>query len=223
MDFASLLAAPAGADDGRAAASALRLDASSDDDDDEPDIGRATVGEKIGLALAVLVAPIGLIVAVVAAARSSRRRGWVIGIVRASIAIAAVLSIVIGIGGYYEYTQLKLRQAHDEVAASSAAFCSTIKANPSMKQLPTFGWPAVGASIPESLKAMQAYEDRWTKLAAVSPAGIKSGVARVAAQAKKIVDSVEVARTVDDASNVAAMSAVASGSGVPAWYSEYCR
>jgi len=223
LDFASVLATPVGVDDDARAASALRLGSPAADDDDEPDIARPTTAEKIGLALAVLVAPIGLIVGVVAAVRSSQRRGWVIGIIRASIAIAAVLSVVIGIGGYYEYTQFKLQQAHDEIAASSATFCSTIKANPSMAQLPTFGWPAVGASIPDSLKAMQAYEDRWTKLAAASPAGIKPGVTRVAEQAKKIVDAVNVARTVDDAANVAAISAVASSSGVPEWYSEYCR
>jgi hypothetical protein len=223
LDFASVLATPVGADDDARAASALRLGSPVGDDDDEPDIGRATTGEKIGLALAVLVAPIGLVVGVVAAVRSAQRRGWVIGLVRASIAIAAVLSVAIGIAGYYEYTQLKLQQAHDEIAASSATFCSTIKANPSMAQLPTFGWPAVAASIPDSLKAMQAYEDRWTKLAAASPAGIKPGVARVAAQAKKIVDAVTVARTIDDPANVAAISAVASSSGVPEWYAEYCK
>ena len=69
---------------------------------------------------------------------------------------------------------------------------------------------------------MQAYEDRWTKLAKVSPAGIKADVTRVAAAAKKIVDAVTVSRTVDDASNVAVMSSVASSSGVPGWYSTYC-
>jgi hypothetical protein len=146
----------------------------------------------------------------------------VVGIVRASIAIAAVLTVAMGIGGYFEYTQIKKQQAHDQIAAASAAFCATIKANPSMDQLPTLGWPGVAASIPDSLKAMQAYEDRWTKLAKISPAGAKPGVTRVAAEAKKIIDSVTESRTVDDASNVAVMSSVASSSGVPEWHSEYC-
>jgi hypothetical protein len=221
MDFSSLLVTPSTADGEPSPAAALTFGSASDDDD-EPDIGRSTVAEKIGLVLAVLVAPIGLLVGIVAAVRSAQRRGWVIGIVRASIAIAAVLTVAIGIGGYYEYTQLKQQQAHDQIAASSAAFCATIKANPSMAQLPTFGWPAVAGSIPDSLKAMQAYEDRWKKLAAQSPAGIKPGVSRVAASAKKIIDAVTAARTVDDASNVALMSSVASSSGVPGWYSEYC-
>lgn len=223
LDFASLLSTPAGADgDARASGAPLTFASGPQNDDDEPDLGRSTAGEKIGLVLAILVAPIGLIVGIVAAIRSANRRGWVVGIVRASIAIAVVFTVVLGIGGYFGYTQFKLQQAHDQTAAASAAFCAAIKATPSMDQLPTFGWPAVAASIPESLKAMQAYEDRWVKLAKVSPAGIKPGVTRVAAAAKKIIDSVTVARTVDDASNVATMSSVASSSGVPEWHSEYC-
>ena len=149
-DFASLLSAPFGADDDASAAAApLRFgSAPSDDDDDEPDIGRSTTAEKVGLVLAFLVAPIGLIAGIVAAVRSAQRRGWVVGIVRASIAIAAVLSVALGIGGYYEYTQIKLQQAHDQISAASAQFCSTIKANPGMKELPTFGWPGVAHPSP---------------------------------------------------------------------------
>ncbi len=224
-DFASLLATPVDADDDSSSAAApLRLGPPGpDDDDDEPDLDRSTTSEKIGLILAILVAPIGLIAGIMAAARSARRRGWVVGIVRASIAIAAVLTVGLGVVGYYGYTQLKVQQAHDQTAAASTAFCATIKANPTMDQLPTFGWPAVASSIPDSLKAMQAYEDRWTKLAKVSPAGIKPGVTRVADAAKKIVDSVTSSRIIDDASNVAVMSSTASSSGVQEWYSEYCR
>ena len=223
-DFATLLATPVGGDDeSRAAAGPLRFGSSTpDDDDDEPDLARSTAGEKIGLVLAILIAPIGLIVGIAAAARSARRRGWVVGIVRASIAIAIVLTLVWGVAGYYGYTQLKLQQAHDQTAAASAAFCATIKADPTMDQLPAFGWPAVAASIPDSLKAMQAYEDRWTKLAKVSPPGIQPGVTRMADAAKKIIDAVTVSRTVDDASNVSVISSTASSSGVQAWYSEYC-
>lgn len=222
LDFSSLLATQVGADDDARPAAGPLAFGSAPDDDDEPDLGRSTTAEKIGLVLAFLVAPIGLIAAIVAAVRSANRRGWVVGIVRASIAIAAVLTVVLAIGGYFGYLQFKQQQTHDQTAAASAAFCATIKANPTMDQLPTFGWPAVGASIPESLKAMQAYQDRWAKLAKVSPAGIKPGVTSVATAAKKIIDSVTVARTVDDASNVTVMSAVAGTSGVPAWHSQYC-
>jgi hypothetical protein len=222
LDFATLLATPVGADDdARAAASAVKF-GSAPPDDDEFDLARSTAGEKVGLVLAILVAPIGLIVGIVAAARSAHRRGWVVGIVRASIAIAIVFTIAIGIGGYFEYTQFKQQQQHDQTVAASAAFCAALKADPTMYQLPTFGWPAVASSIPDSLKAMQSYEDRWTKLAKVSPAGIKADVTKVATAAKAIIDSVTVSRTVDDATNVSEMSQVASSSGVPGWHSEYC-
>ena len=221
LDFATLLATPVDADASSRSAAPL-IFGSGPTGDDEPDIARSTLGERIGLVLAILIAPLGLIVGIVAAAGSVRRRGWVVGIVKATIAIGAVLTVVIAIGGYFGYTQLRQQQEHDQTAAASTAFCTALKADPSMYQLPTFGWPAVAASIPDSLTAMQAYEDRWTKLAKVSPAGIKPDVTKVAAAAKKIIDSVTVARTVNDASNVAVMSSVASASGVPGWRSEYC-
>ncbi|MEO7722562.1 MAG: hypothetical protein ABIS08_11690 [Pseudolysinimonas sp.] len=222
LDFSSLLATPVGADSDQRSAGAPLSIGSAAPDDDESDLGRSTAAERIGLALAVLVAPIGLIVGIVAAVRSAHRRGWVVGIVRASIGIAAVLTVVIAIGGYFEYTQIKKQQEHDQTVAASAAFCAALKADPSLYQPPTFGWPAVAATIPDSLKAMQAYEDRWTKIAQVSPAGIKADATKVAVAAKKIIDSVTTSRTIDDASNVSAMSSIVAASGIPAWHSEYC-
>jgi hypothetical protein len=221
-DFAALLATPIDADEIPRSPATPLMFGSGAADHDEPDLARPTVGEWIGLALAVVVAPIGLLLGVVAAVRGAHRRGWVVGVVRATIAIGAVLTVALGVGGYFGYVHLKQQQAHDETAAASAAFCSTLTANPGMAELPTFGWPAVAASIPDSLKAMQSFEDRWTKLAKVSPAGIKPDVDKVATAAKQIIDSVTVSRTVDDASDIAVMSSVASASGVPAWQSQYC-
>ncbi|MEP6843010.1 MAG: hypothetical protein ABJA11_05785 [Pseudolysinimonas sp.] len=221
VDFAALLATPTGAHS-EVRASAGPEGSEPVPSEEEPDLGRSTLLERIGLGLSVVVGPVGLIVGIVNAARSAHRRGWVIGLVRASIAIGVVMTVVIAIGGYYQYTQFKQQQQHAQTAAASAAFCAAIKAQPSMVQLPTFGWPAVAASIPDSLTAMQAYQDRWEKLAKVSPAGIKADVSKVAAAAKAIIADVTVARTVDDPSNVAVMSSLASTSGVPAWHSEYC-
>lgn len=189
---------------------------------DEPNVGKSTVGEKIILLLAVLLPPIGLIAAIVAAIGSARRRGWVIGMLRAAVAIGLVLSVIAAIGGFIGYTQLLLQDAHQQRVAASAAFCYTIKANPTMKQLPTFGWPVVAASIPDSLTSMQAYEDRWTKLVRLSPDEIRPEVQKIATEAKHIIDGVTVARTVDDSTNIRAMSVAASASGVPGWYTEFC-
>jgi len=215
-DFARLLASPRseGAPDGP---SAPRTEPA-----DEPDIGTSTGGEKIILLFAILLPPLGLIAAIVAAIVSAQRRGWVIGLLRAAIAIGVVLSVIAGIGGYIGWTILQQQQAHDRTAAASAAFCSTLKADPTMRSLPDFGWPATAATITDSLAAMQSYEDKWTKLAGVSPSGVKPEVTKVVAAAKQIIDSVTVGRTVDDGANIAVMTQTASASGIPAWYSDYC-
>ena len=191
--------------------------------DDEPDIARPTWGEKVVVVLAVLIPPLGLIAAVVGSIVSVRRRGWVIGVLRVAITLGVVLTVIVGLGGYVGYSLLRQQQAHDRTVAQSAAFCATITANPTMVQLPDFGWPAVAASIPDSLTAMQAFTDRWTKLASVAPPGIKPGVTKVATTAQQIVDGVKVARTIDDPSNITLMSQVASVSGIPAWYTQYCK
>jgi hypothetical protein len=190
---------------------------------DEPDIGRSTVGEKLTLLLAILVPPLGLLAAIVGAILSARRRGWVIGLLRAAIAIGVALSVVAAIGGYIGLTAWQQQQAHDRTAAASAVFCSTLQADPTMIQSPTFGWPAVAGTITDSLAAMQAYADKWTKLATASPDGIRPEVTEVGTAARQIIASVTVGRTVDDASNVSVMTATASASSVPAWYAEYCK
>ena len=190
--------------------------------DDEPDIARPTGGEKVVVVLAVLIPPLGLIAAIVGSIVSVRRRGWVVGALKAALTLGVVLTVIAGLAGSVGYSLLRQQQAHDQTAARSAAFCATITANPTMVQLPDFGWPSVAVSIPDSLTAMQAYTDRWTKLASVAPPGIKPDVTKVATTAQQIVDGVKVARTIDDPSNVTLMSQVAAASDVPAWYAQYC-
>ncbi len=219
LDFGAMLTGSAPSAGSASLAGPVGIDSGSSD---EPNVGKSTIGEKIILLLAVLLPPIGLIAAIVAAIGSARRRGWVIGMLRAAVAIGLVLTVISAIGGYIGYTQLLLQEAHQQRVAASAAFCSTIKANPTMKQLPTFGWPAVAASIPDSLTAMQAYEDRWTKLVRLSPDEIRPEAQKIATEAKHIIDGVTVARTVHDSTNISAMSVAASASGVPGWYTEFC-
>jgi hypothetical protein len=219
-DFAMLLSTPAVTSAGPSPAGSpfgLR-----GDDSEEHDIATSSRGEVLVLIVAILLPPLGLFLAIVAAVRSARRRGWVIGLLRASLAIGVVLTVAAGIGGEIGWTALQHQQAHDRVAGASAAFCSTIKADPAMIRSPTFGWPAVGATIADSLGAMHRYEDRWKKLAAVSPAGIEPEVTKVAAAAGQIIQSVTVGRAVDDEANTAVMTRTASASQVPAWYAEYC-
>lgn len=221
LDFAVLLAPSTDAD--RIPGSRAPLFGGGEEQPEDADIARSTVGERIALVLAILLPPIGLIVAIIGSIRSVNRRGWVVGVLRAALAIGIVLSVIVTIGGYLGYSVLRQQQLHDRTAASSAAFCSMIAADPTMIQAPDFGWPAVAATIPDSLAAMQAYEDKWTKLMKVSPAGIRPEVQKIATVAKQIIGSVTVARTVDDASNTSLMTAAAAASAVPAWDAEYCE
>ena len=221
-DFSAILFAGSAASEGSARAGGPLLLPSGDPGPEEPDIARSTVGERIALVLAVVLPPIGLIASVVGAIGSTRRRGWVVGVLKAGITVGVVMTLLTGIGGSIGYTLFEQHRQHDETAASSSAFCATIRADPTMIQKPTFGWPAVAASIPDSLSAMQEYQARFAKLAKVSPSGIQADVTKIATAAQQIIASVTVARTVNDASNIAVMTSVADASDVPAWYAEYC-
>ena len=221
FDFSAVLATPNAPDDVPQPPAALLLGI-------EPRVGedtsvdRSTIPERILLVLAVILPPIGFIGGIVAAALSNRRRGWVIGLVKATIAIGAVLSVVAGVGAYAARQYLHQQAFHAQLVAESAAFCSTVKNDPTMLQKPDFGWPAPAPSIPDSLAAMQAYVAKWTALEKASPSAIQGEVQKVVDAAGGIVGAVTVSRTIDDAQNVQVMTSVASQSGLQAWKSEYC-
>jgi hypothetical protein len=186
------------------------------------DLERSTIAEKLGLVLALLTGPIGLAVAIVNAVRSGRRRGWLIGVVRASLVLGVLSTIAAGIAGY-TYWNIRADQIqHAETAAASAEFCAAAEADPTMVTPPTLGWPAPAASVGESIVLMQAWTDRWTALAATAPPGLKSGIELLAEKGQTIVDAVTQARTVDDAANQAQIAGVEAQAGVASWYSTYC-
>ncbi len=186
------------------------------------DLERSTVGEKVGLALAVLTGPIGLVIAIVNAARGARRRGWLIGIARASLVLAVISTIAAGIGGYVLWNIRADQIEHAEIAAASAEFCAAGAADPAIVTPPTLGWPAPGATTTESLALMQAWTDNWTTLAATSPASLRTGMELLATRGQTIIDAVTASRTVDDAANQQQISSIEAQSGVAAWYANYC-
>lgn len=186
------------------------------------DLERSTIAEKLGLVLAVLTGPIGLAVAVVNAVRSGRRRGWLIGVVRASLVLGVLSTIAAGIAGY-TYWNIRADQIqHAETAAASAEFCAAAEADPAMVTPPTLGWPAPAASVGESIVLMQAWTDRWTTLSATAPPGLRSGIELLAEKGQTIVDAVTQARAVDDAANQAQIAGVEAQAGVASWYTTYC-
>ncbi|CAN5417524.1 hypothetical protein BH09ACT4_BH09ACT4_14760 [soil metagenome] len=190
--------------------------------EEPPDLDRTTLGERVALVLAFLIPPVGLIASIVAAVQSSRERGWVLRFVRTSVVIAVIMTVVAGFGAAYFYKVVDDGRKHDAIAAASTQFCSTVADNPDMISPPSFGFPAPGASIPDTITAIQAYVDRWDALAAVSPSGIRTDVTRVADSARGILTTVTDTRLVNYDDNIAVMSSVAESTNVVGWAEEYC-
>ena len=186
------------------------------------DLERSTVGEKIGLGIALFTGPIGLGVAIVNAVRGARRRGWLIGVVRASLVLGVVSTILTGIAGYALWNIRLDQLQHAEIAAASAEFCAAGAADPALVTAPTLGWPRPGATTTESLALMQAWTDNWVALAAGSPAELRAGMELLAARGQAIVDAVTASRSVDDDANIAQITSIEQQSGVAGWYANYC-
>ncbi|HWH27218.1 MAG TPA: hypothetical protein VNT53_11315 [Pseudolysinimonas sp.] len=178
--------------------------------------------EKITLVAAVLLPPFGLVAAIAAAVLSRSRRGWVIGLLKAAIALGIITTVIAVFGGVAAQKAIEAQRTHAAVEAASAKFCATIAKQPDMVEAPTFGWPKPAASIPDSIAAMQAYADRWAALAKVSPKGIRADVQQMSAAATQVIESVTVSRTVDDAGNIAVMTQAASSTAIPQWADNYC-
>jgi hypothetical protein len=191
---------------------------------DEPeDLARSTVLEKVGLGFAILTGPIGLLLAIVTAARGVRRRGWVIGIGRASLVFGVLSTVAFLIGGYVLWN-LRLDQLqHDQVAAASAEFCAAGAADPSIVTPTTLGWPSPGETINDSLALMQAWTDDWRTLAATSPAELRTGMDLLAERGDVIIEAVTGARSVDNAANQEQISSIQLQAGVSNWYATYCE
>jgi len=187
-----------------------------------PDLDRSTVAERVGLVLAILLPPIGLVAGIVGMVASARRRGWVIGITKATTIVGVVLSIVAGIGGSVLADALRANAAHDALEAQSAAMCAAFAESPELLSAPDFGWPVPAGSIPDSIASMQDYAARWDAIAASAPDEIAPEAQAVAEAARELAGSVEVSRRVDDAQNIAVMTSVAQTSRLPAWVAEYC-
>ncbi|MBN9606952.1 MAG: hypothetical protein J0G30_10105 [Actinomycetales bacterium] len=185
-------------------------------------LDRATVPEWIAFAAAFVLPPLGLIAGIAAAVVSSVRRGWVIRLDRATIVVAVVMSLVFGVAGWFGKQYLDEQAAFDETVAASAQWCQAMADNPDLADSPTFGWPAPGPTIAESITEVQTYIDSWTAIAEVAPSGVRPEVDKITAAAQDILNNIQTARLVDDASNIAVMESVRKNSGIPAYRETYC-
>ena len=186
------------------------------------DLARATTLEKVGLGVAVVGGPIGLGLAIVNAIRGVRRRGWLTGIGKWSLALGVLSTIGAVIGGVALYDLRQAQLHHDELAAASSEFCAAAAENPEIVEPPYLGWPAPGATITESLELMQAWTTRWTELAPLSPEQLRPGLETLAERGGEVIAAVEQTRLVNDAENKRLIGAIAQSSGVAVWHETYC-
>ncbi|HEY4270120.1 MAG TPA: hypothetical protein VGM94_18200 [Galbitalea sp.] len=177
----------------------------------------------VAFVLAFLVAPLGVVTGVVAVILGHRSNGWSSGIAKAAIGIGVVMSVALG-GGYALFADVQHKQAaHDAVIASSARWCSELRATPGVLQSPTYDWPSEQNTVALSIVAMQGYVDHWALLEKVAPAGISAGTASIEKSAAGITSNVATSRVLDDSANQSTMARTVAASGVAAWVSQYCK
>ncbi|CAN5189092.1 hypothetical protein BH09ACT6_BH09ACT6_18240 [soil metagenome] len=183
---------------------------------------RATSLEWIALVAAVVVAPIGLILGIIASRSSASSRGYVSTLARSAIVVAIVFLLVdaaaITVGAIAAN-----RAAHEEsLRVSSQPMCTQLAERPGVLADPAFGWPAL-VSIPTYTADVSAYETWWKKLASVAPAGVRKDATAVATAATAVSGRITISRIIDHARDYSEIEAVARTSGLPAWASTYCK
>jgi hypothetical protein len=176
----------------------------------------------IAFVLAFLAPPVGLILAIVAVVTGSRAQGYASAVAKAAIAIAAALSVVLGVAYVVESKVADDHAAHQAIVDSSAAWCTALASNPRTLASGTFGWPAPGDTIPASIAAIKRYQAHWVSLERVAPAGIRADTRKVANTAATIEARVRATLTLGDANNIAQMENVVATSAIPAWATSYC-
>lgn len=184
---------------------------------------RTTAFEWTSLIFAIIVPPIGLILSVIARGLARRQRRWRTRVAGVATVVSIALSLVLagGVGVYLEMQRLAAVEA--ALVLKTAPLCNLAEQFPGLLEDPTLGWPPLGASIPESVAKIEDYRTQWNYLGRVLPAEIRGDAKTLANAAQEILDGIETSRTVDGPGNTARMTAVASGTGIPAWAAEYCR
>jgi len=178
--------------------------------------------EWIGLALAVLLPPLGLILSIVAGFISRARNGWTTWVVRTGTTLGVILTIALVIVSVVLGAITRADDAEAAIVSASAPWCASLEETPGVLEQPAYGWPVERTSIPETLEAMKAYQLRWKELADIAPAGIRSETRSVAFAAQSLVTAVESTQFIDRAGNLAQMKAVTAAADLPAWVARYC-
>ena len=183
---------------------------------------KTSVLEWIGLVLAVLAPPLGLIVTIVARIITRYRHHWTTTVAKAATVISIVLTLVLVAGAVVFSVLAEEQAAEDRVFASAQPLCDALATTPGILDTPAYGWPTEVAPLPQTLDAMRAYQARWVELVALAPEAAKANLSAIAEQAGILVTAVETTQAIDRQGNLSTMSTVTAASGLPAWVTTYC-
>lgn len=183
---------------------------------------KASVLEWIGLVLAVVVPPLGLLVTIVARIVARSIHHWTTTVAKVATVVSIVLTVVLA-GGAVAYSIVADKEAAQaQVLADAQPLCDGLAATPGVLDLPAYGWPIDVAPLATTLESMKAYQAHWNGLTALAPEAAKANVGAVAGQAGILVTAVETTSAIDRAGNLAKMKAVTDVSGLPDWVAKYC-
>ena len=183
---------------------------------------RASVLEWVGLVLAVVAPPVGLLVTVAARIVARHRHHWTTTVAKAATVVSIVLTLLLGVGAVGLAIVNEQNAAAARVVAEAQPLCDGLAATPGVLDLEAYGWPTEIAPIAVTLDAMRAYQVRWQQLADLAPASAEVGTTAIADQAAMLVGAVETSQAIDRTSNLAAMTAVTDASGLPQFVATYC-
>jgi hypothetical protein len=183
---------------------------------------KASVLEWVGLVLAVIAPPLGLVVTVVARVVARTVHHWTTTVAKVATVVSIVLTLVLA-GGAVAYSVISGNEAAEAaVIAKAQPLCDALAATPGVLDLPAYGWPTEVAPLATTLESMKTYQAHWTELTAVAPQSAKANLEAISGQAGILVTAVESTRAIDRAGNLSKMKAVTDVSGLPAWTEKYC-
>jgi hypothetical protein len=183
---------------------------------------RTSVLEWIGLVLAVVAPPVGLLVTIAARIITRYRDHWTTTVAKAATVISIVLTLLLAAGAV-AFAIVSDRNADAaRVVAEAQPLCDGLAATPGILDLEAYGWPTEVAPIAATLDAMRGYQAQWQQLADLAPASAKAGTTAIADQAAMLIGAVETSQAIDRTRNLQTMKAVTDVSGLPQYMATYC-
>jgi hypothetical protein len=191
---------------------------------DRPDSAkpRTSVLEWIGLVLAVIAPPLGLLVTLVARIVTRYRHHWTTTVAKTATVVSIVLTVLLAVGAVVYSVVSENDAAEARVLAAAQPLCDGLAETPGVLELEAYGWPTEIAPIADTLAAMKVYQEHWQQLAALAPASAKAGTTAIADQAAILVTAVESTQAIDRSGNLRTMKAVTDVSGLPQYAATYC-